>query len=169
MFLCYGPTYKNGERWVTPEKFALTRLNAKVRYHESQRIKLDSRSKKIGRYAPLYTGPRPVRLYHRKVIQKEIDKLPYAPKSLPDMTTPFDLTIIPNYSKYGIASDGTVYRVAAATRGPTAGKANQKVTPVIHPRGHQWCVQLTDDDGKRRRLPIHKLVLSIFGDAETIS
>jgi hypothetical protein len=169
IFVRYQPSSKNGEYWVTPERFALTRLYQKVRYYEAQELKLASKPKKLGRYVPLYAGPRPVRRSRKRVIQKEIDKLPYAAKDLPDMNTPLDLTIIPNYTKYGITTDGTVYRVVAATRGKTAGMSNQKVTPVIHPRGHQWCVQLTDDDGKRRRLPIRKLVLSIFGDVETIS
>lgn len=169
VFVGYSPTYKNGEYWVAPERFALTRLYQKVRYYEAQELKLASKPKKLGRYVPLYAGPRRTRRSRKGVIQKEIDKLPYAPKALPDMNTPLDLTIIPNYTKYGIATDGTVYRVVAATRGQTAGMTNQKVTPVIHPRGHQWCVQLTDDNGKRRRLPIKKLVLSIFGDTETIS
>jgi hypothetical protein len=84
------------------------------------------------------------------------------------MTTPLDLTVIPNYSKYAVASDGSVFRIQPASRGRTAGMQH-RVTPVIHPRGHQWCVQLTDDNGKRNRIPVKKLVVSIFGDAETIS
>ena len=84
------------------------------------------------------------------------------------MTTQNEMTVIPKYSKYAITSNGDVFRVQPATRGRTAG-LQHKVTPVIHPRGHQWCVQLTDDDGTRRRIPINLLVQQIFGKLETIS
>jgi hypothetical protein len=61
-----------------------------------------------------------------------------------------------------------VHRVQPATRGRTAGLLH-RVTPVIHPKGHQWCVQITDDNGKRKRIPIKKLMEEVYGNAETIS
>jgi hypothetical protein len=168
VFLKYWPTYRNGEHWVPREKFELMRLSRITKYHENNHLRLKHKKPKKERFVtdlfPIRRRRKPI----RRIIQKEIDKLPYAPKIDSDMTTPLDLTIIPNYSKYAIASDGSVFRIQPASRGRTAGMRH-RVTPVIHPRGHQWCVQLTDDDGKRKRLPIKKLVVSIFGDAETIS
>jgi hypothetical protein len=167
VFVAYGPTFRNGERWVSQEKFDLIRLARITKYHERNHLRAKHK-KPNERFAsdlfPIRRRRKPV----RKIIQKEIDKLPFAPILGPDMTTTPDLTVIPNYSKYAIAFDGTVFRVHPASRGRTAG-VTHRVTPVIHPRGHQWCVQLTDDDGKRRRLPIKKLVNSVFGDSETIS
>lgn len=168
IFLKYGPTYRNGEHWVSPERFELMRLSKITRYHETNHLRLKHKKPKKERFVSDLFPIRRRRRLIRRIIQKEIDKLPYAPKISPDMNTPLDLTIIPNYSKYAIASDGSVFRVQPASRGRTAGMRH-RVTPVIHPRGHQWCVQLTDDDGKRKRLPIKRLVISIFGDAETIS
>jgi hypothetical protein len=168
VFLSYRPSCKNGEHWVSPERFALNRLHRITRYHEANHLRLKLRKPKKERFVSTLFPIRRRRRSARKVIQKEIDKLPFAPILPFDMTTPTDLTVIPNYSKYAIAFDGAVYRVQPASRGRTAGSVH-RVTPVIHPRGHQWCVQLTDDDGKRKRLPIKKLVSSIFGDAETIS
>ena len=75
------------------------------------------------------------------------------------------LQIIPNFSKYGIDAYGDVYRLTPASRGRTAGKSH-KVTPVIHPKGHLWSVQLTDDSGKRFRIPVKKLVAQVFGKTE---
>ena len=167
IFWSYQPSCRNGEYWVSPERFALLRLRQNTRYHEANHLRLKLRKPKKERFVSALFPIRR-RRSTRKVTQKEIDKLPYAPTLPLDMTTPTDLTVIPNYSKYAIAFDGAVYRVQPASRGRTAGSVH-RVTPVIHPRGHQWCVQLTDDDGKRRRLPIKKLVNSIFGDSETIS
>ncbi len=168
IFLTYRPSCKNGEHWVSPERFALMRLNRIAKYHEQNHLRVKHKKPKKERFVsdlfPIRRRRKPV----RRIIQKEIDKLPFAPILPLDMTTPSELTVIPNYSKYAIAFDGTVFRVLPASRGRTAGLTH-RVTPVIHPRGHQWCVQLTDDGGKRRRLPIKKLVNSIFGDAETIS
>jgi len=168
VFVSYHPSCKDGERWVPRGRFELIRLTRVTRYHETNHLRLKHKKPKNERFVsdlfPMRRRRKPI----RRIIQKEIDKLPYAPKIDPDMTTPLDLTVIPNYSKYAIASDGSVFRVQPASRGRTAGMRH-RVTPVIHPRGHQWCVQLTDDDGKRRRLPIKRLVVSIFGDAETIS
>ena len=168
IFLNYGSTYRNGERWVSPERFELMRLGRITRYHAKNHLRVKHKKPKKERFVsdlfPIRRRRKPV----RRIIQKEIDKLTFAPILPLDMTTPSELTVIPNYSKYAIAFDGTVFRVLPASRGRTAGMTH-RVTPVIHPRGHQWCVQLTDDDGKRRRLPIKKLVNSIFGDAETIS
>ena len=168
VFWGYRSTCRNSEYWVSREGFDLLRLTQTTKYHEQNLLRVKHKKPKKERFVsdlfPIRRRRKPV----RRIIQKEIDKLPFAPILPLDMTTPSELTIIPNYSKYAIAFDGTVFRVHPASRGRTAGMTH-RVTPVIHPRGHQWCVQLTDDDGKRRRLPIKKLVNSIFGDAETIS
>lgn len=76
--------------------------------------------------------------------------------------------VIPSYPNYCIASDGRVFRINPATRGATAGIANRRVTPVIHPKGYQWSVHLMGPDGVRKRVPIRKLLLETFG-TETIS
>ena len=167
VFWGYRSTCRNSEYWVSREKFELLRLARITKHHEQNHLRLKHKKPKKDRFVsslPVRPRRKPV----RKIIQKEIDKLPFAPILGPDMTSPPELTVIPNYSKYAIAFDGTVFRVDPASRGRTAGMTH-RVTPVIHPRGHQWCVQLTGDDGKRRRLPIKKLVNSIFGDSETIS
>jgi hypothetical protein len=168
VFWGYRSSCRDREYWVSREKFDMMRLTQITRYHETNHLRLKHKKPKKERFVSDLFPIRRRRKPLRRIIQKEIDKLPYAPKIDSDMNTPLDLTVIPNYSKYAIASDGSVFRVRPASRGRTAGMRH-RVTPVIHPRGHQWCVQLTDDDGKRKRLPIKKLVVSIFGDAETIS
>jgi len=75
-------------------------------------------------------------------------------------------TVIPKYSKYAIHPDGTVKRVSVVSRGRYANKVNYVVQPVIHPKGYLWCVQLTGDDGVRKRIPIKKLLAQVFGHAE---
>jgi len=75
-------------------------------------------------------------------------------------------TVIPNFSKYAIHPDGTVKRVSSVSRGRYAGKTNYFVQPVIHPKGYLWCVQLTGDDGVRKRIPIKKLLTLVFGREE---
>jgi hypothetical protein len=69
---------------------------------------------------------------------------------------------IPNFSNYALEPDGTCWRVTPPARGRFAGTV-RRVTPVIHPKGHQWCVQLTSDERKRYRIPVRKLLLSVFG------
>lgn len=158
VFLRYSASCKGGEYWVSPERFA------KLNPHPPSGTP---------RPEPLtiYTNPKlRVRPYRGRVIQKRFDISGDPATGAPTMnpeTEPQDLVIIPNFSKYGIAPDGTVYRVLPATRGRTAG-LRHRVTPVIHPRGHQWCVQLTGDDGNRQRIPIKRLLLEVFGK-ETIA
>jgi hypothetical protein len=82
-------------------------------------------------------------------------------------TLPDDLHAIENFSAYGMCPDGNVYRVRPPSRGAYAGKVGV-VRPVCHPRGHRWYVQLTDDDGKRHRLPLADLQLDVRG-LKTIS
>jgi hypothetical protein len=82
--------------------------------------------------------------------------------------TPTDMTILARYPNYGITPDGSVYRITPAKRGRTYGIANMRVAPVIHPRGYQWCVQLTGPDRIRRREPIKRLMQETYG-SETIS
>lgn len=168
VFKCYHPRCKSGEYWVTPEQFAATKHVAALR---RQRIK-ETRPKKEKRMT-IYTHPllrsrpyreRPFR-QKRELTQKEFDTLPYGPHTAPAMTTTENITIIPNFSKYGITPDGIVYRIAPASRGRTAGQRH-RVTPVIHPKGHQWCVQITGDDNVRKRIPIKKLMEQVFGKAE---
>jgi hypothetical protein len=171
VFICYRPSCRSGEYWVTPERFASLKLKAALRRNELKA----SKPKKPKRIT-IYTHPqlrvrpfktRPFR-QKRELTQKEFDTLPYGPKTISTMTTLQDMTIIPNYSKYAITPDGTVHRVQPATRGRTAGMLH-RVTPVIHPKGHQWCVQITDDNGNRKRIPIKKLMEQVYGKAETIS
>jgi hypothetical protein len=171
IFIGYKTTCKDGEHWVTADRFAVMKLNATVRYFERKELKL-----KKPKRMTIYTHPqlrvrpfkpRPLR-QKRELTQKEFDTLPFGPYTAPTMTTTQDMTIIPNYSKYAITPEGTVHRVTPATRGRTAGLTH-RVTPVIHPKGHQWCVQITDDNGKRKRIPIKKLMEEVYGNAETIS
>jgi hypothetical protein len=171
VFVCYRPHYKNGEYWVSPARFALLKFNATVRYHEAKEMKpkkpLRLTLKNYPQFRVRAYRPRP-HLRKRELTQKEFDTLPFGPYTAPTMTTEKDMTIIPNYSKYAITPEGTVHRVQPATRGRTAG-LQHRVTPVIHPKGHQWCVQITDDNGKRKRIPIKKLMEEVYGNAETIS
>lgn len=78
-------------------------------------------------------------------------------------TQPESYVVIPNFTNYAIHPNGTVKRVVAATRGRSAGKIGYDVQPVIHPKGHLWCVQLTGDDGVRKRIPVKRLMEQIFG------
>lgn len=78
-------------------------------------------------------------------------------------TQPESYVVIPNFTNYAIHPDGTVMRVTASVRGRFAGQANRVVQPVIHPKGHLWCVQLTGDDGVRKRIPVKRLMEQIFG------
>jgi hypothetical protein len=70
--------------------------------------------------------------------------------------------LIPNFSSYAIEPDGTCWRVVPPKRGRFADTV-RRVTPVIHPKGHQWCVQLTSDERKRYRIPVRKLLQLVFG------
>lgn len=168
VFVSYARSCRNGERWVSPERFAALRVARIARYQKASGLRAKLKKPKNEEFASELFPIRRRRRPARRIIQKEIDTLPFAPSLPLDMKIPNDLTVIPNYSNYAIAYDGSVYRVRPATRGRTAGIVH-RVTPVIHPRGHQWCVQLTDDLGKRRRLPLKKLVASVFGASETIS
>lgn len=180
IFVCYMPKAKSGEYWVSPERFALTRLNQRTRYFEKRALLDDGSPRKIRKArkrscVTIYSNPNlRVRPYYprpsrqkRALTQKEFDNLPYGPNLDPDMNQ-IHLTIIPNFSAYGITPEGTVHRVTPAKRGRAAGKAYARIQPVIHPKGHQWCVQLIGDDGKRKRLPIDTLMKQVFG-SETIS
>ena len=171
VFVQYHKNCKTGEQWVTATAFAALKLKAAVRYRDKQAL----RPKKTV-FASYSNSPQfRVRPYSertsrqkRGLIQKEFDNLPYGPNSPAAMTTTSPMTIIPRHSKYAITPDGVVHRVQPATRGRTAGLTH-RVTPVIHPRGHQWCVQITCDGGVRRRIPIKKIMLEVYGVAETNS
>lgn len=171
VFVCYRPHYKNGEYWVSPARFALLKLNATVRYHEAKEMKpkkpLRLTLKNYPQFRVRAYRPRP-HLRKRELTQKEFDNLPFGPNTEPAMNAIENITIIPNYSKYGITPEGFVFRVQPASRGRTAGQRH-RVTPVIHPKGHQWCVQIVNDEGTRKRIPIKKLMQEVYGNAETIS
>ena len=78
------------------------------------------------------------------------------------MTDTSQLTPIPNFSAYAIELNGTVWRTTPAKRGISCGKSH-RVSPVIHPKGFLWAVQLTDDTGKRKRIAVNKLLEIVFG------
>jgi len=78
------------------------------------------------------------------------------------MQTPDLLHVIPNFSNYSIDSDGNVWRTTPSRNGHYARRTH-KIAPSIHPRGHQWTVLLTGDDGVRRRASIESLQKLIFG------
>lgn len=171
VFVAYQPRCRNGEYWVSPEHFALRKLNAAARRRESKQLKPKKPLQPTLRNYPHFRirpyKPRPY-LQKRELTQKEFDNLPFGPNTTPAMTAIENMTILPNYSKYGITPDGFVYRVLPASRGRTAGQRH-RVTPVIHPRGHQWCVQITNDEGVRKRVPIKRLMEEVYGNPETIS
>jgi hypothetical protein len=164
VFVRYSSTCKGGEYWVTRERFESLQQSTRKARSPS------------GKVVTVYTNPvLRLRPYQnrtpRKIIQKKFDTpLPplQPPATMNPETIDTDLIIIPNFSKYGISPSGNVYRVQPATRGKTAG-LRHRVTPVIHPRGHQWCVQLVGDDNVRKRMPIKKLMQQVFGNPETIS
>ena len=165
VFVRYHPNYKNGEYWISPNRHAQANPVSPTR-NRNQDTKAANLTNfprlRIRDYRPRYS------LQKRKLTQKEFDNLPYGPNTEPSMTAIENMTILPNYSKYGITPDGFVYRVLPASRGRTAGQRH-RVTPVIHPRGHQWCVQITNDEGVRKRVPIKKLLQEVYGNSETIS
>lgn len=169
VFVRYHPNYKNGEYWVSPTRYAQAKPVSSTRNrnrNRNQGTKAMSLTHlphfRIRAYKPRHNSRK------RKLTQKEFDTLPFGPNTTPAMTAIENMTILPNYSKYGITPDGFVYRVLPASRGRTAGQRH-RVTPVIHPRGHQWCVQITNDEGVRKRVPIKKLMLEVYGNSETIS
>ena len=171
VFIQYRPSYKGGEYWVSPVRFALMKRNAATRYREAKEKKpkkpLRLTLKNYPHFRVRPYKPRP-HLRKRELTQKEFDNLPFGPNTEPAMTAIDNITVIPNYSKYGITPDGFVYRIQPASRGRTAGQRH-RVTPVIHPRGHQWCVQIFNDEGARKRIPISKLMEQVYGTTETIS
>jgi hypothetical protein len=81
---------------------------------------------------------------------------------VPETAPPSAARAVPQFSKYAVEPDGTCWRVVPPTRGRFAGSV-RPVKPSIHPRGHQWCVMLTGDDGVRVRMPVKRLVKLVFG------
>lgn len=76
------------------------------------------------------------------------------------MTTcpPPDLLPIPGFPAYASSPDGLdVWRVVPAKRGRTAGKPH-RMRPTKHPRGLDWAYQLTDAEGKLKRMSVPRLV-----------
>jgi hypothetical protein len=69
---------------------------------------------------------------------------------------------IPNFSKYVIEPDGTVWRTDPTERGPKAN-LTRPLVPVIHPKGQSWAVFAYDDAGVRRRVRVAKLLHDTFG------
>jgi hypothetical protein len=165
VFVRYHPNYKNGEYWISPNRHAQAKPvpPTHIRNQDTRAVSLTNFPHlRIRDYRPRCS------LRKRKLTQKEFDNLPYGPNTEPAMTDTENMTILPNYSKYGITPDGFVFRVLPASRGRTAGQRH-RVTPVIHPRGHQWCVQITNDEGVRKRVPVKKLLQEVYGNSETIS
>ena len=159
IFYGYTRRRKNPEIWLTQDQFEAYRAKKKAVYDSKQAEKSPKNQDTRWRSAQ--------RNLRRRIIQKEFDKpeYPFTPSS--DMN-PSELTVIPNYSKFAMAPNGDVFRVDPAKRGRTAGM-NNRVTPVIHPKGHQWYVQITDDFGVRRRVGVKKLMFALFGQSETIA
>jgi hypothetical protein len=75
------------------------------------------------------------------------------------------LTPIPNFSSYGLCDNGQVWRLAPCTRGRYADRQTGPLRPSIHPRGIQWYVGMTRDDGKRIRMSLRKIWKLTFGEA----
>jgi len=78
-------------------------------------------------------------------------------------TLPDQLVPLMDYPDYAIRPNGEVWRVTPTLRGRCAGDAPRRVVPVIHPRGHSWAVFLTDWDGRRKRVPVNRLLAKTFG------
>jgi hypothetical protein len=159
VFYNYTRKRKDPEVWLTREQFESYRAKDKARYEARQALKPKKERNTRWRSEQ--------RNFRRRIIQKEFDKPAYPFTPSCDMN-PSELTIIPNYSKFAMAPNGDVFRVDPAKRGRTAGM-NNRVTPVIHPKGHQWYVQITDDYGVRRRVGVKKLMFALFGQSETIA
>lgn len=68
-----------------------------------------------------------------------------------------NLTVIPDYPDYAMDETGEVYRITTASRGRTAGVKNLRVTPVCHPKGNLWYVQMRDSTNTRKRVRLDKL------------
>lgn len=167
VFVRYHPNYKNGEYWVPPNRHAKAKpvpaTRSRSRNQDTRAMNLTNFPHfRIRDYGPRFNSQK------RKLTQKEFDNIPFGPNTEPTMTAIENITILPRFSKYGITPDGFVYRVLPASRGRTAGQRH-RVTPVIHPRGHQWCVQITNDEGVRKRIPIKRLMEEVYGNPETIS
>lgn len=73
------------------------------------------------------------------------------------------LTPLPDYPGFAITRLGEVWRTTPIARGRYAGAEPRRVTPVIHPRGHQWYVHLVSCSGKRCRVRVSRLVEETFG------
>ena len=160
VFIEYRKGYRDGEYWAPPEYLAALRAKARP---AAKTTFAPFKSRHLRTYAkrqPRHTDG---------LIQKAFDTPPYDVDVDPAMNEKLELTVIPNFSDYAISPDGVVVRQKAARRGRTCGVVGYRVTPVIHPRGHQWCVQMTDDTGKRRRIPIKRLMEQVFGHPEIVS
>jgi hypothetical protein len=86
------------------------------------------------------------------------------------MTTnsvPEKIFVVPGLPDYSASLDGLdVYRMVPAKRGPTAGIAPYRMTPVKLLRGADWFLQFTQPDGKRKRISVPnlaKMMLDAYG------
>lgn len=179
VFVSYSKSCRNGERWVTPERFALMKLNAKVRYYERKAERDDATPQEHGkkRAVTLQTNPalrirsyapRPSRRGIRILSPEQIALLPYGPDA-PSATCLDELTPIPNYDGYGVTSNGAVHRMNTPTIGRNAFLPLPRITPSIAPRTAEWAVQLKCFDGKYHRVPIRHLMERAFGSGQTNS
>lgn len=167
VFIGYVKTCKGGEYWVTPDRFALLRLNAKLRYYEKQAAD-DGSSKRIGttvktnpnlrvrKYAPRLSRRKP------ELTPTQIDALPYGPNLNPE-SGDLNLTRLPNYPKYAITPQGTVHRLGTAKRGKTAYINNPRVKPHLTRYGRQWCVMLDNGGRSYERVAIADLMEQVYG------
>lgn len=176
VFVGYSKSCRNGEHWVSPERFALRRLNAKVRYYE-RKAELDDASpqdRKRRRAITLYTNPmlriRPYapRPSRRKYAPSTLSPMLYGPET-PPATCIDDLVPIPNYDGYGITPDGAVHRLTTPTVGRNANIPFPRISPSLIPLSSEWGVQLKRPDGKYRRVSVGYLMELAFGSSQTNS
>lgn len=71
--------------------------------------------------------------------------------------------MLADFPGYGVTPDGEVWRCHGLKRGRYAGRGSERLTPSIHPRGHQWYVHVRDKDGVRVRVSIGRLRAMAFG------
>jgi len=82
--------------------------------------------------------------------------------TIPGMNPPADLVPLAAYPGFAINPAGEVWRLKPTERGTLAGCGPRALKPTTHPRGYQWYVYVTREDGKRIRASIKKLVAETF-------
>lgn len=175
VFVGYNKSSRGGEYWVTPERFALRRINMQVRYYE-KRAQMDDASPRKRKHITIKTNPAlRVRAYaprpsRRKptLCPESLALLPYGPDT-PPATCISDLVPLQNYSGYGITPDGAVHRLTTPTVGKNAHLPLPRITPSRTPLSPEWGVQLKCCDGRYRRVLIRDLMRQAFSNAQTNS